>query len=467
MVMFLLLWSLNNRKETFYYSLKTKWPVLRKALELQGRKLKAKPVSNPALSQARQTAGSEPFNQLLKTGNKKHLENHDSLTRFKGYRLFATDGSSFNLHSNKELEDAFERPHSTGKRKALPQASFTSLQLVDTGWIVDYRLGKCDDSELHQTIDLTQSLVKGDLILGDRLSFDTKWFLDLDNRKVKFLFRATSNRYKSFTKQSKEMVKKMKGQGNVDCTVELKIKGSKSKTIKVRYLEVVRQGQETLRFITNVPLAEFSLTEIETLYRLRWEIETEFRIFKGQKHLPVILSRTEDTVRQEVAARVIAHNTVRYTQSEACLEVAPSLSCETEIETEDEGLNESPDNSSESKPELIRLNTTDFETGAKWFKKSKVWPTMPLRPVDLQFNCTLAHISEYIINTAIFPPVSPEEEWTAMLQSIAKDEIMVQDGRSFYRKGKTYNKGKRNKGNTKRQYKNKKNREKSTGTGET
>ena len=457
-VMFLLIWGLNNRDETFYSALKTKWAILRKALELQGRRLDATPVSAPALSQARLAAGSNPFDTLLKTGNKKHLENHDSLTRFKGYRLFATDGSSLNLHSNSDLESAFDRPHSTGKSKARPQASFTTLQLVDTGWIVDYRIGKCDDSELHQTMELAQSLVKGDLLLGDRLSFDTGWFSNLDAKDVKFLFRATSTRYKSFTKKSKELVKEIKKQGNVDCTVELKIKGSSSNTVKVRYVEVVREGQETLRFITNIPLVEFSLKEIETLYRLRWEIETEFRILKGQDHLPVILSRTEETVKQEIGARIIAHNTVRYIQAEACLEVISSTTTDTELDN----IDNSTCNENKAEVQLVRLEKTQLGTDKKWFKKSEVWPTMPLRPVDLQFNDTVACISAYIVNTAIYPPLSPEKEWSALLREVAKAEIMVQDGRSFYRKGKQYSKGKRNKGNTKRQYKNRKKRDKET-----
>jgi len=454
--MFLLIWGLNSRDEAFYKALKTKWPLLRKSLEQQGRKLGAKPVSAPALSQARSTAGDAPFYSLLKTGNTKHLERHDSITRFKGYRLYAMDGSSLNLHSNDELEEAFDRPHSTGKNKALPQASFTTLQLVDTGWISDYRIGKCDDSELHQTIDLARSLIKGDLLLGDRLSFDTAWFADLDSRNVKFLFRATKSRYKSFTKNSKEQIKKMRKQGNVDCTVELKIKGASTNTVTVRYVEVVRDGQETLYFITNVPLAEFTLKEIETLYRLRWEIETEFRIFKGPDHLPVILSRTETTVKQEIAARVIAHNTVRYIQAEACLELHPHNTSEVDSA-----------NCAGDELLLVRVNTTQLKGSKKWFKKSDVWTTMPLRPVDLQFNDSLACVTGYIIDTAVYPPLSPQQEWHNLLTNIVKAQVMVQDGRSYPRKGKKYNKGKRNKGNTKRQCQSRKSRLKKATEGET
>lgn len=473
--MFLLIWGLKNREETFFSALKTKWSLLRKGLELQGRQLGVTPVSASALSQARKAAGSKFFDTLLKIGNKKHFKNHDSIIKFKGYRLYATDGSNFNLHSNKALEKAFDRPHSTGKRKALPQASFTTLQLVDTGWIVDYRIGKYDDSELHQTIDLAKSLVKGDLLLGDRLSFDTSWFSDLEDRSVKFLFRATSIRYKSFTNESKKRIKKLKEQGNVDCIVKLKIKGSSSNTVKVRYIEVVRKGQETLRFITNVPLVEFSLREIETLYRLRWEIETEFRIIKGQNHLPVILSRTEETVKQEIGARVITHNTVRYIQAEACLEVIENETCNAQCDNNckssciknKKNIQGSTCTASIETNQLVRVKTTDIGADKKWFKKSEVWPTMPLRPVDLQFNNTTACISAYIINCAIYPPISPKSQWKTLLREIAKAEIMVQDERSFPRKGKQYSKGKRKKGNTKQQYKNKKKRKKQTAARET
>ena len=80
--MFILLWSLKNRTEPFYSALKTKWSILRKALELQGSLLDSKPVCASAFTQARQVVGPAPFDELLKIGNQKHLEKHDSLTRF-------------------------------------------------------------------------------------------------------------------------------------------------------------------------------------------------------------------------------------------------------------------------------------------------------------------------------------------------------------------------------------------------
>ena len=491
------------------------WSITRKTLELQGHNLQESPVCSSALTQARQAIGTKPFENLFKIGTEKQLKKHDELTRFNGFRLHAMDGSNLNLHSNPLLDKAFGRPHSTGKRKSRPQASFTTLQLVETGLIVDYCLDKYDASELDHTKRLAERLGIGDLLLGDRLSFDTRWFLELDQREVKFLFRATRSRYKSFTKQSQETIKKMMEHGNVDCIVDLKIRGNASKTIKLRYIEIVREGLETLRFITNLSLAEFSLEEIATLYRPRWEIETEFRLFKGQDHLEVILSRTEETVRQEVLTRVIAHNAVRYIQSEACAVVAEetrNIQSEECVEPAEEIQNIQSEACAEPAEEMqnnetvckgpcpeISQNDGDvadacketpcedhqlldgtatvllkpkkelirISTDKKWMKKSLLWPTKQLRPVDLQFNNSLALIVAYIINQSIYSSPDPAEAWSKLLSNIVKASIWVKDGRSYYRKGKSYGTTKVSKGNRKAQYKNKQKREKQKAVGET
>lgn len=439
-MMFLLLWALKNREETFYSALNSKWPILRKAFESLGCQLPADPVCSSALSQARQKVGYKPFDDLLGIGNRTHLRKHDNLTRFKGYQLYVTDGSNLNLHSNKTLAEAFGRPNSTGVTKATPQASFTTLQLVNTGWIVGYCLGRYDASELSQTKILARSLGKGDLLLGDRLSFDTQWFYELVQKCVEFLFRATSSRYKSFSKESQQLIEAMRKKGDVDCVVDLKIKGNSKKLLKVRYIEIFREGQETLRFITSLFQNEFSMGEIETLYRLRWEVETEFRFFKGPDHLPVILSRTEETVRQEVAVRILAHNTVRHTQADACTNALDITI------TNKKSCNPSVPQIEKEEPQLIRIIADE-----KWQKKNSLWPTMPLRPVDLQFNNTLSLITGYIVNSSIYPPTDYDEAWKKLLDEIVKGNILVKDGRSYYRKGKQYHKSERNKGDRKAQ----------------
>jgi hypothetical protein len=416
-----------------------------------GKRIQKTPVSSVALSQIRQKVGSQPFDELLVSGTKKHLNRHSHIIRFKGYCLYAIDGSSLNLPSTRELERSFGRPSSNGKNQALPQASFTALIFINTGWTTNYILGDCNASELCQTKVLTSKLGPGDLLIADRLNFDTEWFRGLSGRRVKFLFKATKSRFKSFSAKSIKQIVEMRTQGNIDCIVDLKIKGKSDDLIQVRYLEIPRKGEETLCFVTNLAQDEFSLEEIVILYKLRWEVETGFRYFKGEDHKPVILSRKEVTVRQEVAARVIAYNTVRYTQSEACIK--------EENRTHD---------ADESGPESGRndLTLTRKISKDKWTSKCSLWETMPLRPVDLQFISTTSLITSFLISEAIYP-TPDSSSWEGLLSDIAKEKIKAKDGRQFERKGRKYSKGKRQKGNRKAQNQRRKRRGKKTAPGET
>ena len=423
---------------------------MRKTMEKAGKTIQKKPVSSVALSQIRQQVGSQPFDKLLVSGTRKHLERHSHIIRFKGYCLYAIDGSSLNLPSTQELEIAFGRPSSNGKNLALPQASFTALIFINTGWITSYLLGDCNASELCQTKTLTSTLGAGDLLIADRLNFDTEWFRNLSGRNVKFLFKATKSRFKSFSAESIEQIMEMRKKGTVDCVVDLKIKGNSNDLMQIRYLEVPRKGEETLCFVTNLSQDEFSLEEIVILYKLRWEVETGFRYFKGEDHKPVILSRKEVTVRQEVAARVIAYNTIRYTQSEACLREESIVPCETSLHAPEK-----------NKQTLTRKTSTD-----KWISKCLLWETMPLRPVDLQFTSTVSLITSFLINEAIYP-APDHSSWKCLLDTIAKEKIKAKDGRQFERKGRKYNKGKRQKGNRSAQYQRRKHRKKKLLPGET
>jgi hypothetical protein len=298
------------------------WSVLVKTMAILGEEITKRAVTPTALGSARQDIGLAPFEHLHKIACEKHLLHHGELALYKGYRLFAVDGSTLNLHSTAPLAEAFGRPNSTGRKRALPQASFTTLELVNTAWIWNYRLSGHLAGELAESKAITASLGHGDLLLADRLYFDPAWYVDLQNRRVKFLFRLNKNRYSSLTKASQDRILALRAAGNVDCRVDLKVRrkdGTYAILPNLRYIEIKRPGADTLYFITNLGEEEVTTLEAAELYKKRWEIETDFRIFKGQAHLPVVRSRREDTVRQEVLLRILAHNSVRYIQSEACL----------------------------------------------------------------------------------------------------------------------------------------------------
>lgn len=435
-------WGLRNRNDPFYTIVDKQWACLVKVMERLHVAIRHESVSPTALCKGRQSIGCAPFVTLHEMATEKHLREHRALTLHKGYCVWALDGSTQNLISNKALEKAYGRPPSTGKQKSAPQASFVALELLNTGWIAKYRLSRWDASELALSKELAADLGFGDLLLADRLYFDPVWYVDLNRRKVKFLFRCNCNRHESLTPESREKIKKLRINGNVDCRVDLKVKvGSGRYEIleNIRYIEVRRQGVETLYFITNMDESELTTTEAVELYRLRWEIETNFRFFKGQDHLPAVRSKKEETVRQEVLLHVLAHNSVRFIQSQACIaEAATEASLQCNVST----VSTDPP----ATPSAKEVNKDD---GDAWLPKARLHGDL-LRPVDLQFYRTVETILGYAMQELLFPS-SSTLQWEQLLRKIAGLKIWAKPGRSYQRHGRKFNKGKRNKGNVKAQ----------------
>jgi len=224
--------------------------------------------------------------------------------------------------------------------------------------------------------------------------------------------------------------------------VDLKVRrkdGTYAILPNLRYIEIKRPRADTLYFITNLGEEEVTTLEAAELYKKRWEIETDFRIFKGQAHLPVVRSRREDTVRQEVLLRILAHNSVRYIQSEACL-----LHHRT---------------AHEPQPERRIEQTRD----ADWKPKCAPQGTH-LRPVDLQFYRTAECTLGLILEELLFPGRDePSVRWEVFLNKIAGFRVMAKPGRSYPRNSKKYNKGKPNKGDVRSQRQKAYQRKKGTG----
>ena len=62
--------------------------------------------------------------------------------------------------------------------------------------------------------------------------------------------------------------------------------------------------------ITNLDRAEFPLTRMKELYRMRWDIETSFRELKHSLSAVNFHSKKDDFVKMELFARIIMFNVV-------------------------------------------------------------------------------------------------------------------------------------------------------------
>lgn len=485
-------WALENRKVTFEAIRPKCWPVIRKIMEYDNTDMAKKPVTAAAFNQARQKLGMEPLNKLHTIANEKVASQFDDMARFRGLRVWAVDGSWLNLPSRKELEAAFGRPSAGAEANVTyPQALLVCLDLVRLGWIEDYRLDRHDRSELKLAMELTEKLGHRDLLLGDRGFYDTRWFFDLANRHVEWLFRVTSNRIACFTEPSQQTIEARRRQSPiVDCKVDLKVDvdhhGRPRHVLHCRYVEIQRPGQETLRFITTLTDDFASAEQIARLYRLRWGIETEYRIFKGEDHLPVVLSRKENTVRQELLLRVLAHNSLRYVQAEACrnsdeqsTDATTIFSTEQPAQDHNSGADADACEKSNSTAEHFQgdvdnqpfIGSRDgpiavderqpLETQTEKWEKRHAVEDRQILPIDLRMGPTAALLIGNIVSLAIYPEQDPNRLYDQLLADVLAHEIFSKPDRHYPRRGKKYNQGKKkNKGNRKAQYQRRKQRDK-------
>jgi len=382
--------------------------------------------------QVRGTLGTAPFEALLATANQRVRQELDELCRFKGLRVSAVDGSRLNLPSRRELEQEFGRPRSTGGRPSLPQALLVTLDWLYLGWFYDWKLARYDAAELALARDLCAQLRDGDLLLADRLFFDPHWFTQLNSRGVKFLFRATADRWLSLTKSSKTRVERQRHRhaGHVDLWADLHVRdpltGKRTGTVRVRYLEIPQPDADTLRFFTNLTAAFLPAQEAAKLYFQRWGIETDFRLFKGQDHLPVVLSRKPQTVRQEILLRLLAHNAVRHVQALACLRLR------------------------HVQPQSALPSQSTGQRAGRWRKRYLV-ENRPILPIDLQTGPTAAIILGHIdtLANSLCPQSPPTLD--ELLSEVSRHQIYAKPGRQYPRLGRKYQKGTRNKGNRRAQ----------------
>lgn len=430
-VLILWYWAFANRTLPFCQLLYRSWHLVLALAAKEGTKVSARAVSPEALVQARAALGLAPFAKLFALANERVEREFDELRTYRGLRLSAVDATHLNLCSRRELEREFGRPASTGQQRSPPQAQLVTLDWVLLGWFYDWRVARYDAAELALARELCRRLGHGDLLLADRLYFDPHWFVVLDRRGVKFFFRATADRWRSLTKAARRRVERQRRQarGHVDLWGELHVRdplsGRRTGTLRVRYLEIPQLGRETLRFFTNLPADFLPPAEAVKLYFQRWEIETDYRLFKGPDHLPVVRSRKPQTVRQEILLRLLAHNSVRYVQALACqrwrhlhpVAATPVL----------------------PSPPSATWRTRQRQQGR------------PLLPVDLQTGQTTAILLGHIAHLAVAGPRGLPERLESLLDDVLRHPIYAQPNRAYPRRGRKFQKGRRHRGNRRAQ----------------
>jgi putative transposase len=131
------------------------------------------------------------------------------------------------------------------------------------------------------------------------------WWTKIDAAKAFFVTRPKTNA--RFTRSAQRLLDQAQGDGFCilsDEEVALTSKGDSKLSIKLRRILVKRQGAKSITLITNDMTR--TAVEIGAIYKARWQIELLFRWIKQNLDIKKFIGRSENAVRLQIIAAMIA-----------------------------------------------------------------------------------------------------------------------------------------------------------------
>lgn len=274
--------------------------------QLQGIDLPtANPVSASAFCQAR--AKVSPALLLAILGRVAALFEHTFAKecRWHGLRLFAVDGSKFDLQRGDELQRSFGRPESGHS----PQATVSTLVNVCSGIPLEVRIAPFASCERKLLLQHLDTLKPGDVLILDRGYPSHDVLHELVKRKLDFLIRVPS----SHTFESFDWLRQT---GRNDYRIVLNPPAGSDrarKPLELRGIQLTQPGGEKSYFVTSLRRSDFTRHQIAELYHLRWRIEEFYKTAKSSYlNQRQFHARTAQGVRQEIIAQFLFMAVARF-----------------------------------------------------------------------------------------------------------------------------------------------------------
>ncbi len=287
--------------------------LLTHGLERMGRwKVTWRVPTTAAIGRARLRLGPEPLKALFARVCRPVASGETSGTWYRGWRLVAVDGTTFDVPDTQANAAFFGRPGvSRGQEKsAYPQARVAALVECGTHAVFAAEAGPLAVHETELAQRLFSSLAPGILLLADR------GFRGFD------LWRAATATGADLLWRVKNdavlPVRALLEDGSyLSEIVAARDKNRRADPARVRVIEYTlgRDGSDTVyRLITTVldPKAA-SASSLAALYAQRWEIESTLDEIKTHQGGPRLVLRSQHPrgVEQEIFAFLLVHHALR------------------------------------------------------------------------------------------------------------------------------------------------------------
>ena len=256
-------------------------------------------ISQQAFSKARQKIKPEAFKHLFEITVRGMMDD-SQMTRFKGYRVFAIDGTELYLEPTKELVARYGQK----KNNLNCKAKVSMLCEVHEGIIIDAQMEAYYTSERELALKHLEAFEayhqKKDLIIFDRGYPSRKLIATLHDKEMKYLMRVQRSFYSLIDESTQE---------DFYLTMEYQ-----KKSYKVRVVKLELPTGETETLLTNLGRKSFKKSEFMALYFKRWPIETKYNTLKNKLEIENFSGRTLISVQQDFYATMYLSNLVAITK---------------------------------------------------------------------------------------------------------------------------------------------------------
>ena len=244
-----------------------------------------------------------------------------SVWRWQGRPVKLFDGTTVSMPDTPSNQQAY--PQSSEQKQGLgfPIARIGALIGLSSGAILGYRVAACKGKgtgEQSLLANLLDYLDAGDVLLADAL-LATWWIIEGAIRQGADVVMAQhGKRITDFTRGQRF--------GKNDHVVQW-LRPPKPKTMSAeeyaRYPESItmREVEVDGRILVTTLLepAAVSASAIDALYKMRWNIEVDFRTIKATLEMDVLRCKSQPMVDKEIAVYFLAYNLVRWAMAKAAL----------------------------------------------------------------------------------------------------------------------------------------------------
>lgn len=254
-------------------------------------------VTSQAFFKARKNVSSNAFKELFFMSRKMSFD-ENKIKRYKGYRVFAIDGSELRLNKTRENSDVFSTRNNAAENKF--NARISLLHDVVSNFVIDAQIGSIDTDErtyaMRNLEYFSEVCNEKDIVIFDRGYPSAKMISFMSDMNCKYLMRLQKSTFKAVTENP----------GNdfwitVNCG---------EKAYPARVIRVILNTGEVETLITNLSENEFITNDFKDLYFKRWGIETAYDTLKNKLLIEKFSGRTTLAILQEFFAMIFMLNCI-------------------------------------------------------------------------------------------------------------------------------------------------------------